>query len=151
MQDLAQFGGIKNRITMLATAYKSYCVSYFTYSAIALTSTSERNKAEMLVFQNRLLRAAGLSSFESRAKFNIHPITTHIETVCMRTLKRIIAYPTHPITVSLPKNTVCHSEFPFNTRFARGSLYRNTFLQKFTRLLRNVANKPGANENLFIN
>jgi hypothetical protein len=148
LKQLRVFGGWS--AAMLASAYRGYAVSHFTYSAVALTSTSEKTKREMLVFQNRLLRAAGLEAADIRKKFNLKSINVHIDEVCTHILKRILADDLHPITTSLLKNNSSHSSFRFNTRIARTTMYSNTCLQKFVRLLRNAAIKPGANENLFV-
>ena len=139
LRQLRIFGGWSS--PMLAAAYNAYCVSHFTYSAIVLTSTTDKIKNEMTVFQNRLLRAAGLESAESRVKFNLPSINDHIESICTRTLLRILSDKAHPITAAMPKSNFEYATFPYNTRFARHPLYYNTFLQKFTRQLRNNANK----------
>ena len=81
----------------------------------------------------------GLDGLTARDSFKIQPIVAHIESVCIDVLERIIADPTPPITISLPKSN--SRNFKFNTHLAKTSAYNSTFLQQFVRILRDRANK----------
>jgi hypothetical protein len=134
---------------MLIAAYRAYFLSHFNYSAIMLTSASAAAKREMTSLNARLWRIIGIEE-NSAVCNNLLPITEHIDSICKRTLQRIIADPTHPVTMSLARNTRPDSRFAFTTQRAKKAAYNNSFLQKFLRILRNEANNQGTRASLYV-
>ena len=122
---------------ILINVYRSHALSHFSYSAPVLTSCSEQAKQEMNSFQSRILRIINISQNEAEAKYNIQPIEQYIDTICANTLKRMLNDKDHPITAKLSVNSRANTiERRFNTNIANTEQYKQSFLQKYLRYLR---------------
>ena len=134
---------------MLISAYRAYCLSHFTYSAVMFTSTSAATKSEMDAFNTRLWRIMDVDE-QTAHTHKLVPIVEFIDNACERTLNRLFADPSHPITLSLPRNQRPNARFPFQTRRAYKVAYHNSFLQKFLQKLRNDSNNQNARASLYL-
>ena len=134
---------------MLISAYRAYCLRHFTYSAAMLTSVSATAMSEINAFNSRLWRIMGIDN-QTAGFHKLLPITEFIDNACERTLRRILADPNHPITSCQPRNLRPNARFPFQTRKTKKATYRNSFLQKFLRKLRNDANNQSARASLYL-
>lgn len=134
---------------MMVAAYRAYFLSHISYSAVILTSVSAASMREMEALNSRLWRIMGINEETTRPN-KLVPIGQYIENVCERTLTRILNDTNHPITASLPRNQRPDSKFEFLTRRARKAQYRNSFLQKFLRKIRNKVNGQSTRASLYI-
>ncbi|RNA44528.1 RNA-directed DNA polymerase from mobile element [Brachionus plicatilis] len=134
---------------MLICVYRAYCLNHFTYSAVMLTSTSAAAKCEMNDFNSRLWRIMGIDD-QTGGCYKLLPIAEFIDHFCEQTLNRILADPNHPITSCQPRNLRLNARFHFQTRKANKAAYRNSFLQKFLRKLRNDSNSQNARASLYL-
>ena len=75
---------------MLISAYRAYGISHFVYSAVILMSCLGQHKAEMIAYQNRVLRIIGISQSIALTEHNILPIIERVDEICMRNFNRII-------------------------------------------------------------
>jgi hypothetical protein len=133
----------------LVHVYRSYALAHFTYSAPVLTSTSEKDKHEMNMFQKVILRKIGITPFEAKLKYNISPITELIDAVCLKTLAKILADPLHSLTTKLSRCNRNESKFQFKPAKAKTVRYQKSFVQKFMRTMRDgVDNKYSDNRSL---
>ena len=115
--------GFNQRI--LVNVYRSYALSHFTYSAPLLTSVSSTAKDEMASFQRRMLRIIGINAATALLTYKLSTIDELIESVCVKMLKKIIADPTHPITINLPRS-MCLKETRGNAVFLFMTYKANT-------------------------
>ncbi len=120
--------------SMLITAYRSYGLSHFDYSAIVLMSCTAAEKAEMTHFQHRILKIIGITPTEAASKHNIKSIVDRIDEICARIFERIISDPNHPITASLPVNKRKSGQFIVPA--ARTTRYHNSFIVSYLRTRR---------------
>ena len=102
------------RETLIITAYRSYAICHINYSATVLTSASLSAKLEMKAFQNRCLNIIGINTCEAKEKYNIIAIEEHINTICIKTLKKMLGNPEHPIAVKLTTTRQTMSAFKFD-------------------------------------
>ena len=62
------------RTNILINAYNSYAVSHFTYSALMLTSCSEKAKSEIKNYHKNTLKIIGINDTEASTKYNLLPL-----------------------------------------------------------------------------
>jgi hypothetical protein len=125
--------------SMLISAYRAYGLSHLVYSAPILESTSKSAKNDMQLFQNRILRIAGLTQEEATARYNIIPVHDRLDQICNRVIVKIISDSDHPITASLPRNNRSSRDFDFIIPRAKSTAYNDSFLLKYLRILRDNA------------
>ena len=126
--------GFKTEV--LVNVYRSLALSHITYSAPLLTSTSEKVKGEMSSYHTRVLRTIGISPATAKANHNLVSINELIENSCVKLLKRILEDTNHPLTSKLPRVGRSNKSFTFTTRIARTVAYQNSFVQRYTRRIR---------------
>ena len=105
------------REELLITAYRSYAISHISYSATVLTSASLSAKLEMKAFQNRCLNIIGINTCDAKEKCNITAIEKHINTTCIKMLKKMLGNLEHPIAVKLTTTRRTMSTFLFQKQF----------------------------------
>jgi hypothetical protein len=129
---------------MLISAYRSYGLSHFVYSAAILMSCVKGDRSEMQHFQNRIFNIVGITSEQAAATHNIIPLSDRISDICERMFERIIKDNTHPITASLPYNEYREE---FDVPHATGNRYLNSFLVSHLRWERDGGRNRYTNNN----
>ncbi len=75
---------------ILINAYNSYAVSHFTYSALMLTSCSEKAKSEINSYHKNTLKIIGINDTEASTKYNLLPLEKVIDKTCVNILCKIL-------------------------------------------------------------
>ena len=86
----------------------------------------------MASLQRKAFRSIGITEQEAAELYNIVPIDERIDTICERTLRRILNDDEHHLHANLIKP----ERGSARPRRARGELYNESFLVKFMRRLR---------------
>jgi hypothetical protein len=127
--------GFKQEI--LLNIYRTHGLSHFIYSAPMLCSCSDLAKSEMESFQRRILKIINLDQVLAASKFGIDCICKLIDKTNIKTMFKMLADPKHPITAKLPKNIRATSlSRTYNTNLANTETYKNSFVQKYLRFIR---------------
>jgi hypothetical protein len=133
--------GFKKEI--LVNVYRSHVLSHFTYSAVLLTSVTHSAKEQMSSFQRRLFRIIGINATTAKEKYGLVPIGQHVDQVCTNLLAKIIAQPSHPITLKLArcsdKSTRTNARFGFKIPKSQTAHHSRSFMPKFLHVLRDGA------------
>jgi len=125
------------RESILVNVYRSYAISHFIYSAPVLTSVSEKAKNEIKSFHANVLRILKITPDELFKKYEISSIENIIDKTCTDMLLRIISDPGHPITSKLKVNLrATDISKKYCTSTANTEAFKNTFIQKYLRLIR---------------
>ena len=125
------------RESILTNVYRSHALSHFIYSAPVLTSVSDKAKNEIKSFHANVLRILKLTPDELLKKYNINSIENLIDKTCVDILLRIVNDPDHPITSKLKINTrALDITKKYHAPAANTEAYKNTFIPKYMRLLR---------------
>ena len=127
------------RQELLITAYRSYALSHINYSATVLTSASLSAKHEMKIFQNRCLNIIGIKADDAKNKYNIVAIEKHINTTCVKTLKKMLGNSEHPIAIKLTTTRRTISTFKFSIAIPKTEAYKNSFIQQHIKTIRDEA------------
>jgi hypothetical protein len=128
------------RTNILINSYNSYAVSHFTYSALMLTSCSEKAKSEINSYHKNILKIIGINDIEASTKYNLLPLEKVIDKTCINILCKILQEPKHPLTASLqtnPRSTSFNNLY--KAKIAKTEAHNQSFLLKYLRIIRDNA------------
>ena len=92
---------------------------------------------EMNRFHSRILRIINIDQEEAKSTYKLATPLDVIENTCLNIMSRILSDPSHPVTSKLPRTMRPGlSLYEYNTQRARTEAYANSFVQKFTKILR---------------
>jgi hypothetical protein len=130
---IKQLKKLGSREEILINVYRSLGLSHFNYSAPLLSSTNRMCHSEMASFQKRILRIIDISAEAASTKYGILPIDEQLDKTNIRILKNIINDSNHPITVNLTKSA---TRLGYALPKPITAAYNNSFMQKYTRVIR---------------
>ena len=120
------------------SVYRSYILSYISYSSPALLSVPISTAIEMQGVQSRALKIIGLNEYDASKNHGITTVRDYIAHTCVNVLKRILSDTTHPLAIKLRRDTqrTTKSWFPFEYPKARTESYSNSIVPWGIRFLR---------------
>jgi len=123
------------RESILVNVYRSCAISHFIYSAP--TPVSDKAKNEIRIFHENVLRILKITPDKPFKMYEISSIENIIDKTCTDMLFRIISDPGHPITSKLKVNhRATNISKKYCTSTANTEAFKNTFIQKYIRLIR---------------
>jgi len=93
----------------------------------------------MKIFQNRCLNIIGIKADDAKNKYNIVAIEEHINTTCVKTLKKMLGNSEHPIAIKLTTTRRTMSTFKFSIAITKTEAYKNSFIQQHIKTIRDEA------------
>ena len=93
----------------------------------------------MKIFQNRCLNIIGIKADDAKNKYNIVAIEEHINTTCVKTLKKMLGNSEHPIAIKLTTTRRTMSTFKFSIAIPKTEAYKNSFIQQHIKTIRDEA------------
>jgi hypothetical protein len=102
-----------------------------------LSSCSDHAKLEMENFQRRILKIVNLDPEIASSKFDIKTISKLIDKTNVNILANMLKDSKHSITAKLTKNNrAISTNRVYNTNLANTEAYKNSFVQKYLRVIR---------------
>jgi hypothetical protein len=134
---IKQLKRIGFKLEILINIYRTHGLSHFIYSAPMLSSCSDHAKLEMENFQRRILKIVNLDPEIASSKFDIKTISKLIDKTNVNILANMLKDSKHPITAKLTKNNrAISTNRVYNTNLANTEAYKNSFVQKYLRVIR---------------
>jgi hypothetical protein len=126
--------GFKQEI--LINVFRSHVLSHYIYSAPLLISAREPVRREMSSQIKRMLRIINITPEKAEKDYNIKDISKFIDETCSKVLKRLLVNPNSQITSKLDRVNRTRSDFIFKPSKFKTIAYRDSFVQKALRTIR---------------